>query len=515
MGIPAIFQQIMKDYPNILITHPNIKIDNFYLDCNSIIFDAVHENMKNKTIIEDSLLIRTVISRIESYISFIRPCRNILLAFDGIPPVAKLNQQRQRRFKSGQENKNSDWDTTAISPGTPFMQLLDKMIKEHFNNPDKFTVEKIILSGSGYCGEGEHKIFEFIRTYPELHAFNTVIYGLDADLIMLCLNHLSICNNNLWLFRELLNEAPVFLNIAKLAKGIEISMQQNNNEEDNNHDDNNNNNYVSDYILLCFFLGNDFLPHFPAINIRTGGIEKLLTAYKQLKKPLVRDKIHILWAHLKELVQFLSGKENYFLQKEMQHRNILEQNLKKQNNINNKNNNCDLLPLYERSYEHFIAPCTKGWENRYYRSLLNIEEDQKQIQDISVQYLQGLEWTLKYYSSGCPDWRWQYTYLYPPLLKDLVLWIPLFETELIFSTKWNLIPVSTNIQLAYILPNEKLRKFCPKIFNILAKKNNTSFSSPPPPAVWAFCKYLWEAHLILPKINISELEDLFGEKKIK
>ena len=36
-----------------------------------------------------------------------------------------------------------------------------------------------------------------------------------------------------------------------------------------------------DYIFICFFLGNDFLPHFPALNIRTDGITRITSAYKQ------------------------------------------------------------------------------------------------------------------------------------------------------------------------------------------------------------------------------------------
>ena len=49
------------------------------------------------------------------------------------------------------------------------------------------------ISCSDKIGEGEHKIFEFIRNNEDYHSMtNTTIYGLDADLIMLSLNHSPI-----------------------------------------------------------------------------------------------------------------------------------------------------------------------------------------------------------------------------------------------------------------------------------------------------------------------------------
>ena len=35
-------------------------------------------------------------------------------------------------------------------------------------------------------------------------------------------------------------------------------------------------------MLLCYFVGNDFLPHLPALDIRTGGLDALLRIYKRL-----------------------------------------------------------------------------------------------------------------------------------------------------------------------------------------------------------------------------------------
>ena len=105
-------------------------------------------------------------------------------------------------IKTNIQEKENIWNKSSITPGTNFMKKLNKSyiltIQKKILN--KLNVKNIIVSGSDENGEGEHKIFEYIRNNYKKTDSN-VVYGLDADLIMLCLNHLSF-NNNIYLYRE-------------------------------------------------------------------------------------------------------------------------------------------------------------------------------------------------------------------------------------------------------------------------------------------------------------------------
>ena len=70
-------------------------------------------------------LISAVCKKIEDYIQQISPNQVVYIAFDGVAPVAKLNQQKNRRYKSWfinnyDSNDNKKRDSTAITPGTEF-----------------------------------------------------------------------------------------------------------------------------------------------------------------------------------------------------------------------------------------------------------------------------------------------------------------------------------------------------------------------------------------------------------
>lgn len=284
----------------------------------------------------------------ERVVNMARPRKVLIMAIDGVAPRAKMNQQRSRRFRAAQEaaekeqerlesirlfeamghpvseetkNKKS-WDSNAITPGTPFMDLLSASLKywvaEKLNNDPGWKDLKVIISDASVPGEGEHKIVDWIRrqrTFPDWDP-NTkhAIYGLDADLIMLALathepnfyvlredvffqgskgpqacrncgglGHLSAnCRKDkqikdpnvveeakpvdpkpfLWLDVACLREYLfVELNVpAPFPYDAELA--------------------IDDWIFLIFFVGNDFLPHLPSLEIREGAIDVLLKIWR-------------------------------------------------------------------------------------------------------------------------------------------------------------------------------------------------------------------------------------------
>ena len=549
MGIPSYFSYIVKNHPNIIKKYFKdvLKVDNLYLDCNSIIYDAYSKmNFEKLDETIGKSIIRQVIAKIEYYISIVEPQKTVIIAFDGVAPVAKLEQQRQRRYKSAYQNEISrqifkktasdPWNTAAITPGTIFMSELNSMVTEYFSKPattKALAPPNILVSGSNKPGEGEHKLFDYIRINPEKHASETtVIYGLDADLIMLSINHLPICPN-IYLFREtphfiqsidssLEPEANYFLDIPELTNAI-IKHLNNNVDETTvtNYESLKAYNKVYDYIFICFFLGNDFLPHFPALNIRTGGTDKMLNAYRATINPdeNLTDGKTINWGNVRKLITYLAKQEEQYIIAEHKLRDRGETNSRHFSKNANKTSLQDdtfkkfeNTPQTERDLEKYINPFKPSWQQRYYKSLLGIRSDTtgELTKDVAINYLQGLEWTMKYYTTGCADWRWHYKYNYPPLLQDLIKHVPVFPTEFVPVKPFD--PVTEIVQLCYVLPRQSLH-LLPKGLGQALITNFSDWYPDNCEFVWAYCRYFWESHALMNEIDIKELEHYLKTNK--
>lgn len=182
MGIPAYFSHVIREYKQIIKTlnsHPNY--EHMFLDSNSIVYDSLRKMEISVSDLDfEKKLIHAVCLQIEIYIKKINPSKSVFIAFDGVAPVAKLHQQKTRRYKSAFEKQfrirndpefkpTGSWNTANITPGTPFMELLGTQIHSHFSNLQKSKNKKnslnakIIISDASEPGEGEHKIYERIR----------------------------------------------------------------------------------------------------------------------------------------------------------------------------------------------------------------------------------------------------------------------------------------------------------------------------------------------------------------
>jgi len=527
MGIPSYFSHVVRRHREIIRRHVKneIKVDNLFLDSNSIIYDAVHTMDSQDAHDFEERLIQTVCKKIAFYIHKICPSQRVIIAFDGVAPIAKLNQQRTRRYKSWYQDKicstvsgsvKEKWNTASITPGTSFMEKMTKAITSAFSNPKEYGLKVLIVTSSNEAGEGEHKIYKYMRDNSDYHReTTTVIYGLDADLIMLSLNHIQY-SKQMYLHREtpefiksidstLDTESDYLLCIHSMHKRI---------VDDISGD-------ASTYVFMCFLLGNDFLPHFPALNIRTNGLDRLMNAYKHtnatnsianaITTRHFFEKDKIMWKNIRIWLEHLAKNENEYIKEEYELRNKYRIHYKKNSSENDKQKQepSDILldfPMREREIETYINPNEKGWESRYYRELFDIEINDMRRKEICINYLEGLEWTMKYYTSGCPDWEWTYKYDYPPLLCDLIKYVPYFDTTFI-TAKPNSKPVSPLVQLSYVLPRSSMYLLPDNVHRALLKSHPEWYGNNYP-LVWAFCKYIWEAHVKLPEIDIKELKEI-------
>ena len=150
MGIPSFFSHIVKNHRTIIKKITELeKMNNLYLDSNSIIYDCLRCIEYDTDIKFEKKLLKEICLKIDEYINVIEPDHTILIAFDGVAPVAKLEQQRTRRYKSDLEGKirkqlNPDskksWDTRAITPGTKFMKKLNSYVKKYKIHQTHLTV---------------------------------------------------------------------------------------------------------------------------------------------------------------------------------------------------------------------------------------------------------------------------------------------------------------------------------------------------------------------------------------
>jgi len=461
MGIPGLFASLIKEHNNEEIKIINKQINNnltnhLYLDFNCAIYQVVKPELKTP----ESLIIY-IVEYLETLCKIIPDVSFIYIAIDGVVNAGKQKQQRDRRFhsicKKNRINKinqtygsnidktfiNNELDMNMVSPGTSFMYDLAFEIKKILKNSPIFRNKKVIFSDSSLPGEGEHKILQHIRLSKHLAIdgneserflfgteHNTIIYGLDNDLIILSLG----CHQpNTYLFREA-NEYGnfatiyegkkfLFMDIDELSKAIIKSF----NKYCKMLDSQNIHRYIDDYVFISMILGNDFMPKNHWYSIYEGGLDKILSCYfqihnhteeflvnnttLQINTEMLGDIWYLIKAGEYDAVCKLFEKRKkarVFIKPEMSER-------ERQQLIS------DFYPLQHLYVEQAIEPTKPLWQSRYYKICFNnMEYTPDNTAMVCQAYLKTLVWNYLYYNMDeCPSWDWVYPYSYSPLFSDI------------------------------------------------------------------------------------------------
>jgi len=319
MGVPKFFRWLSERYPAIsqLIAENRIpEFDCLYLDMNGIIHNCTHKDSDSPSfrMTEDKMFI-AIFNYIEHLFGKIKPKKLFFMAIDGVAPRAKMNQQRARRFRTAldaekarnkalQEGlelpKEEPFDSNCITPGTDFMAKLTKQLKYFISKKVSEDVDwqgvEVVLSGHEVPGEGEHKIMEYIRQAKAQPTYDPnvrhCLYGLDADLIMLGLlshdPHFCLLREEVTFGRqaskkskELEHQNFYLMHLCIVREYLELEFQELEQEGalDFPYDMER---IIDDFILMAFFVGNDFLPNLPNLHINEGALALMFQKYKQI-----------------------------------------------------------------------------------------------------------------------------------------------------------------------------------------------------------------------------------------
>jgi 5'-3' exonuclease len=230
--------------------------------------------------------------------------------------------------------------SNCITPGTPFLykcsQHILTFVRQKLDTDPKWQNLTIIFSGHDVPGEGEHKIMEFIRHEKNKPGYdpNTrhCLFGQDGDLIMLAL---ATHEPHFCLLREEvvfdIGRKKAIQSLAKLENQRELNDVKDVETLDTTSDQPplsaaiqsyiHNSNFellhlsvlrdylalefetsefypssryqleqtIDDFVFLTFLVGNDFLPHMPALDIGEEAFDLIFYAYKKNRGKWLSD----------------------------------------------------------------------------------------------------------------------------------------------------------------------------------------------------------------------------------
>jgi len=444
MGVPKLFRAVIRalndKYPGIIQDHLPYKVGSVYrldIDFNALIHTASapiygRERFRTPQLIEQLnasdaekvarrcyKLVFRLVNQINKEVG---TTGVLVIAVDGMIPMAKIQQQKGRRYAASLElTRESTFDSNCVTPGTKFMIMLDRYFRDVLTrNYLSMNVKKIIYSSYLTPGEGEHKIFEYARMpnspVPTSSDGWRVIYGMDADLIMISLisgekkiilarDSIPISYKNDAGYRVPLNDRRSTDNIYidELRTAIRHMLGGRKSA-------------VADYVMALAMLGNDFIPHPLALSDMDTAAQSIVDALVSLGTSITDSDGRPNWKSFAGIIAHLAEREQSLIQTIADLPFVTGSDLLQQSRT--PDGEIDPVKLRTLWYLNALGP-------RRFDELAELGITPRIVADdigsMCYQFLRGIAWTYQYYSRGhnSVTWLWYYPYAYAPLMSDL------------------------------------------------------------------------------------------------
>lgn len=306
MGIPRFLKDIIRPL-NVRLNRRLIRpiediqgqqLGVLAIDMNSLLHEQAQYIYKygeyegDSTVVQDMTpeeLFQQYIQRVYEVVMEIHdrlPSDILVLSYDGVANLGKLNQQKTRRYRAIYNEKRPDvgvdtnetedtedvedevqatdavFNSNALTPGTNFMIDLTTALRTRFVDAFSNLQTVLVYADTRGHGEGEQKILNTPYGLYGLMDYNKrhVVYGSDGDLILM----------------TLAKEVPDILVYRPDVGAIDIGLMRRHVIEQGYT--------VDDYIFLCMLLGNDFVPATPLMEDASFSLNRLQRAYMNMSK---------------------------------------------------------------------------------------------------------------------------------------------------------------------------------------------------------------------------------------
>ena len=587
MGVSGLLREILKKYPSIHLPapHPNIKIDYLFIDFNAFIYhtiqafpkDVVYNFSKNKeTSSYEKELVKLVIKNTLELVNKVcKPSKLLYIAIDGPPPLAKMVQQRERRymnvykdnlFKKYEPTKyitGTTYDKNRVTPGTTLMTLLNKEFTK-IVKAGKFGKIAVVFDGSNVPGEAEHKYLKIIEEIDASPNEKFVIISGDGDAILLSLRFPS---KSIYIMQSVANsfalqdlypaeqeyayldikrfidslydfyDGPQIggkLKLSNAEKKLVAQFKQKTTPINSNQREKQKKDFLIDYVFMSFIEGNDFAKPIFFLKFKEDNMRTPLSIYRFQRKynPNFRliyfrnGQAYINQQNFAAIINRLAKIEEekiseikYRIEKKIS-RPPAPRNNNKPSSLEHKlytNQDHILHADFVKEYDYlYNYKSFQEFKKKYYEYFWNEQSTPENIAAICKNYLDILLFNIRYYYGTGLSWTLNYHAVAAPLPSDLATFLqknPKYFDEVELEEGE---PVHPLVLLAYVMPPQSMKEgVLPKKYrDTLLKKYPEYFPENIELKLMVPGGKLIYAEPVLPSAPISILKEVLDSIKL-